>query len=92
MYKKYLSAGRTLDCCTDLRIPFSPDWYVSGSVLKPGRFGSIVEVTRFQLHRFTVSLKDLAEWFGLEVARVGGRMFGSATELNGQVPPTLPRP
>jgi hypothetical protein len=60
--------------------------------LKPGRFGSIVEVTRFQLHRFTVSLKDLAEWFGLEVARVGGRMFGSATELNGQVPPTLPRP
>jgi hypothetical protein len=29
----------------------------------------------FQLQRFTVSIKELAEWFGLEVARiVGGRM------------------
>jgi len=29
-----------------------------------------VEVTRFQLERFTVSIKELAEWFGLEVARL----------------------
>jgi hypothetical protein len=39
--------------------PFSPDWYIGGSVLVPG-----------QLERFTVSIKELAEWFGLEVARI----------------------
>ena len=50
--------------------PFSPDWYVGGSVLVPGRGSSIVEITRFQLQRFTVSMKELAEWFGLEVARI----------------------
>ena len=50
--------------------PFSPDWYVSGSVLVSGRDSSIVEVTRFQLERFTVSIKELAEWFGLEVAGI----------------------
>jgi hypothetical protein len=50
--------------------PFSPDWYVGGSVLVPGRGSSIVEVTRFELHQFTVSIKELAEWFGLEVARI----------------------
>jgi hypothetical protein len=50
--------------------PFSPDWYVGGSVLVSGRSSSIVEITRFQLHHFTVSIKELAEWFGLEVARL----------------------
>ena len=50
--------------------PFNPDWYVGGSVLVPGRGSSIVEVTRFQLQQFTVSIKELAEWFGLEVARI----------------------
>jgi hypothetical protein len=50
--------------------PFNPDWYVGGSVLVPGRGSSIVEVTRFQLQQFTVSMKELAEWFGLEVARI----------------------
>jgi hypothetical protein len=30
-----------------------------------------VEIGRFQLQRFTVSIKELAEWFGLEVARIG---------------------
>jgi hypothetical protein len=29
-----------------------------------------VRVTRFQLHQFTVSMKELAEWFGLEVERL----------------------
>jgi hypothetical protein len=29
-----------------------------------------VEITRFQLQQFTVSIKELAEWFGLEVARI----------------------
>ena len=50
--------------------PFSPDWYVGGSVLVAGRGSSIVEVTRFQLGRFAVNIKELAEWFGLEVARI----------------------
>ena len=36
----------------------------------PGRSSSIVEIGRFQLQRFTVSIKELAEWFGLEIARV----------------------
>jgi hypothetical protein len=43
---------------------------VGGSVLVPGRSSSIVEIGRFQLQRFTVSIKELAEWFGLEVARI----------------------
>jgi hypothetical protein len=46
---------------------FSPDWYVGGSVLVSGSYGSIVEITRFQVQRFTVSIKELAEWFGLEL-------------------------
>ena len=50
--------------------PFTPDWYVGGSVLVPGRGSSIVEITRFQLQQFTVSIKELAEWFGVEVARI----------------------
>ena len=59
--------------------PFNPDWNVGGSVLVPGQSSSIVEVTHFQLQQFTVSIKGLAEWFGLEVALdSGGRMPGSA--------------
>jgi hypothetical protein len=50
--------------------PFSPDWYVGDSVLVPGRYSSIVEITCFQFQRFTVRIKELAEWFGLEVARI----------------------
>ena len=30
----------------------------------PARGSSIVEVTRFQFQRFTVGMKELAEWFG----------------------------
>jgi hypothetical protein len=50
--------------------PYSPDWFVGGSILVSGRSSSVVEITRFQFHQFTVSLKELAEWFGLEVARI----------------------
>ena len=50
--------------------PFNPDWYVGGSVLVSGRASSIVEITRFQLQQFTVSIKELAERVGLEVARL----------------------
>jgi hypothetical protein len=31
---------------------------------------TLVEITRFQFQRFTVGIKELAEWFGLEVARI----------------------
>jgi hypothetical protein len=31
---------------------------------------SIVGVTRFQLKQFTVNIKELAEWFGLQIARI----------------------
>ena len=64
-YKGYFITGSAL-----LVHPFSPDWYVGGSILVPGRGSSIVEVMRFQLERFTVSIKELAEWFGPEVARI----------------------
>jgi hypothetical protein len=64
-YKGYFIEGSAL-----MVHPFSPDWYVGGSVLVPGRASSIVEITRFQLQRFTVSIRELAEWFGLEVARI----------------------
>ena len=50
--------------------PFNPDWYVGGSVLVPGRYSQFVEVTRFQFQQFKVSIKELAEWSGLEVARI----------------------
>ena len=64
-YKGYFIEGNAL-----LVHPVSPDWYVGGSVLVSGRSSSIVEITRFQLQQFTVSIKELAEWFGLEVARI----------------------
>ena len=64
-YKGYFITGSAMPVH-----PFSPDWYVGGSVLVPGRSSSIVEITRFQLQQFTVSIKELAEWFGLEVARI----------------------
>ena len=31
---------------------------------------SIVEVGRFELRYFTIEIKELAEWYGLEVARI----------------------
>ena len=64
-YRGYFVEGTAL-----IVHPFSPDWYIGGSILVPGCGSSIVEVARFQLERFTVSMKELTEWFGLEVARI----------------------
>jgi hypothetical protein len=50
--------------------PFSPDGYTGGDVYVSGPYSSIVGITRFQLQQFTVSIKELAEWFGLEGARI----------------------
>jgi len=49
---------------------FSPNWFICGSVFVQGCGTSIVGVTRFQPQRFTVDIKELAEWFGLELARI----------------------
>jgi hypothetical protein len=43
---------------------------LGGSVLVQGRSTSIVEITRVQLQQFTVSMKELAEWFDLELAQI----------------------
>ena len=64
-YKGYFIDGSAL-----LVHPFSSDWCVGGSVLMQGRSTSIVEITRFQLQNFTVSMMEVAEWFGLELARI----------------------
>lgn len=64
-YKGYFIQGSAM-----MVHPFSPGYFVGGSVLVPGHSGSVVEITRFQLRRFAVSIKELAEWFGLEVARM----------------------
>jgi hypothetical protein len=54
-YKGYFIKGSAL-----LVHPSSPDWYVGGSILAPGRSSSVVEITRFQLQQFTVGIKELA--------------------------------
>jgi hypothetical protein len=64
-YRGYFVSGSALSVH-----PFSPNWYVCGSVYVSGPGTSIRGVTRFQLQRFTVSTKELAEWFGLEIARM----------------------
>jgi hypothetical protein len=64
-HKGYFIEGSAL-----LVHPYSPDWFVDGSVYVSGHSGSIVGITRFQIHQFNVSIKELAEWFGLEIARI----------------------
>jgi hypothetical protein len=49
-YKGYFIQGTAL-----MVHPFSPDWYIDGNVLVSGHSGSVVGVTRFQIHQFTVS-------------------------------------
>jgi hypothetical protein len=73
-YKGYFIDGTAL-----LVHPFRSDWYIGGSVLVQGRSTSIVEIGRFQLQKFTVSMKELAEWFGLEIARIAvDELLGTA--------------
>ena len=64
-YKGYFISGSAL-----LVHPFSSDWFVGGNVYVSGVGTSIRGVTRFQLEKFTVDIKELAEWFGLEIARI----------------------
>jgi hypothetical protein len=64
-YKGYFIDGDALSVH-----PFSPKWYICGSVFVQGCGASIVGITSFRLQRFTVEIKELAEWFGLEMARI----------------------
>ena len=49
-----------------------------------------MEVTRFQFQQFTVSMKELAEWFGLELARiVVDECLAPPGEVNGEVSATV---
>jgi len=43
-YKGYFIEGSAL-----IVHQFSPDWYIGGSILVPGRSSSIVEITRFSV-------------------------------------------
>jgi hypothetical protein len=61
-YKGYFIEGTAL-----MVHPFSPYYYVGGSILVSGHSGSVIGITRFQLQRFTVDIKELAEWFGLRL-------------------------
>jgi hypothetical protein len=65
LYRGYFIDGSTL-----MVHPFSRTGTLGGIVLVPGHHSAIVEIRCFQLNRFTVSIKGLAEWFGLEVARI----------------------
>ncbi len=47
-----------------------------------GRSSSIVEIGRFQLQQFTVSMKELAEWFGLEIPRIAVDGVPTSNELS----------
>lgn len=50
--------------------PYTTYWAILGTILKPQRGGSIVEVARLRLPKFTVEIKELAEWFGMELCRI----------------------
>ena len=73
--------------------PFSPDCYVGGSVLVPGRGSSIVEVTRFQLQRFTVSMKERTGGMVRtgDCADRGGRMLRSMKSRSDKISATNTR-
>jgi hypothetical protein len=58
---------------TGSAVPGPPNttyWEILGTILKPHRGGSVVEMARLRLPTFTVEMKELAEWFGLELSRL----------------------
>ncbi|MGE5305613.1 MAG: hypothetical protein ACM3TN_20065, partial [Alphaproteobacteria bacterium] len=52
--------------------PYTLYWESQGSVLKPGRYGSLIEVLRLQDRgaRFDFDMRGVAEWYGLELSRI----------------------
>jgi hypothetical protein len=45
-------------------------WEAQGTVLKSGRLSSVIEVCRLHDSRVTFDMKELAEWYGLELCRI----------------------
>ena len=50
--------------------PYTTYWEAMGTVLKPGRSGSVVDVGRIHDPGCTFELQELAAIWGLELARV----------------------
>jgi hypothetical protein len=50
--------------------PYTTYWEILGTILKPCCGGSIMEVARLRLPTFTVEIQELAEWFGMGLARI----------------------
>mgnify|MGYP006342484125 CR=1 FL=1 len=52
--------------------PYTHYWESSGSILKEGRLGSVVEVVRFQDAgiRFDHDMRGFAEFYGMELGRL----------------------
>ena len=48
----------------------TPYWEPLGIVLKSGRGGSVIEVVRLQDKGIKFELKELAEWYGMELCRI----------------------
>jgi len=72
--------------------PYSTGWYIGGSVFVPGRSSPIVEIGRFQLQQFIASMKGLAEWFGLVIARLAGYKVRDRSKLIYFLAQSLPQP
>jgi hypothetical protein len=50
--------------------PYMTYWEALGIVLESGRGSSVLEVARLHLTDYTIEIKELSEWFGLELARI----------------------
>ena len=50
--------------------PYTSYWESLGTVLKPGRQGSVIEVCRLHDSGVTFEMRELAEWYGLELSRI----------------------
>jgi hypothetical protein len=50
--------------------PFYPESYPEAQIYNQGRASSIVQVGRFELPKFKMDDKDLAAYFGLELAKM----------------------
>jgi len=72
--------GYFVDGTAKMIHPLNPLSYPGGTVLKPGRLGSIIEVARIELPSFPMSMKELAEWFGVEPAKVGVDEYLSSSQ------------
>lgn len=64
-YRGYLIEGQGVSIH-----PVCPEWKIGGAVYKVEPVGSVLEVGRFELAGPTFDIKEVAAWFGLELARM----------------------